>query len=105
MTRSRLILAFLTYLTLDLSSPFVAGAFTFNPDECVEGIHRVSSAADRTDASVLLSARVPVVRLERPSPSPVRPLAGARYAVLEWRIGTRDDPRASADPPPASEDH
>ena len=28
--------AFVFYVALDLSNPFVAGAFNFNPDECVE---------------------------------------------------------------------
>jgi hypothetical protein len=44
MTRRRLFLGFLFYLTLDLSNPFVAGAFNFNPDECVDGIHRAGGA-------------------------------------------------------------
>src|SRR5206468_2407251 len=104
MTRRRLMLAFLLYLTLDLTNPFVAGAFNFNPDECVEGIHRASSFAERTDASAP-PARMPVVRLASSPPSPVRPPAGGRYTILEWLVAARDDTRASGDPPPLSEDH
>jgi hypothetical protein len=104
MNRRRLMLAFLMYLTLDLSSPFVAGAFNFDPDECVEGIHRTSSLHQRADAPALLS-RAPVVRLVTSPPSPVRPLAGGRYTVLEWLVDSREDTRASGDPPPPSEDH
>jgi hypothetical protein len=37
-------------------------------------------------------------------PSPVRPLAGGRYTILEWLVDSREDTRASGDPPP-SEDH
>src|SRR4051812_41073582 len=104
MARRRLLLVFLTYLTLDLSTPFVAGAFNFNPDECVEGLHRVSSSHQRADAPVILS-RAPVVRVVVSLPSPVRPLARGRHAILEWLADSRADLRASGDPPPPSEDH
>jgi hypothetical protein len=104
MTRRRLMLAFLMYITLDLSSPFVPGAFNFDPDECVEGIHHASSPHQRADASAL-PARTPVVRLGLPPSSPVRPLAGGRHVVLEWLIDSREDTRASGDPPPLGEDH
>ncbi len=105
MIRRRLLLAFLLYLTLDLTNPFVAGAFNFNPDECVDALHhRASSSAERTDASAL-PARGPVVRLALPSPSPARPLAGGRHTILEWLVDSREDTRASGDPPPSAEDH
>jgi len=104
MNRRGLMLGFLFYVTLDLSSPFVPGAFNFNPDECVEGIHRAASAAQRTDAFAL-PARTPVVRLDVPPPSLVRPLAGGRYTVVQWLVASREDFRASGDPPPPSEDH
>ena len=105
MTRHRWLFAFLMYLTLDLSNPFVAGAFNFNPDECVEGCrYRTSSSAERTDASALAD-RVPVVRIALPSPSPVRPPAGGRHSVLEWLADSRGDARAVGDPAPLSEDH
>ena len=105
MNRRRFLIGFLLYLTADLSTPFVAGAFNFNPDECVEGLHhRASSFAERTDASAL-PARVPVVRLALPLPSPVRPSTGGRYVILEWLVDAREDTRAAADPPPPGEDH
>jgi len=104
MARRRMLLAFLLYLTLDLSNPFVAGAFNFNPDECVEGIQRTSSSPQRADAPAL-PVRVPMVRLGLPSPSPARPLAGGRHTVLEWLVDSREDTRASGDPPLPSEDH
>jgi hypothetical protein len=104
MNRRRMMLAFLIYVTLDLSSPFVPGAFNFNPDECVEGIHRVSSPHERADVTAL-PTRLAVARLVLPSPSPVRPLAGGRHTVLEWLVDSREDARVSGDPPPPSEDH
>jgi len=36
----RLTFLFLVYVTLDLSSPFIPGAFNFNPDESVDGVQR-----------------------------------------------------------------
>jgi hypothetical protein len=104
MTRRRLLLAFLLYLTVDLSNPFVAGAFNFNPDECVEGLRHRVSFAEAIDASAL-PVRTPVVRLALPSPSPVRPLAGGRHTILEWLVDAREDTRASGDPPAPAEDH
>ena len=104
MTPRRLTLAFLMYLTLDLSSPFVPGAFNFEPDECVEAIRGSSSPHPRADASAL-PARTPVVRLGLPPSSPVRPLAGGRHVVLEWLVDSREDARASGESPPPGEDH
>ena len=104
MNRRRKMLAFVIYITLDLSSPFVPGAFNFNPDECVDGLHRASSPNQRADASAL-PARTPVVRLELPPLSPVRPPAGGRHLVLEWLVDGRDNTRASGDAPPPAEDH
>jgi hypothetical protein len=104
MNRRRLILAFLVYVTLDLSNPFVPGAFNFNPDECVEAIQRVSSSHQRIDASAL-PARVPVMRLELPASSPARPPVGGRYVILEWLVDSREDARASGDPRPPGEAH
>jgi hypothetical protein len=98
-----MLLAFLTYLTLDLSSPFVAGAFNFNPDECVEGIHR-ASPHQRPDAPAL-PIRAPVARLELLPPSPMRPLAGGRHTIRAWLVDSGEDTGASGDPPPPSEDH
>lgn len=104
MTRHRLMLVFLIYLSVDLSNPFVPGAFNFDLNECVDGIQRTSSPHQRTDASAL-ATRTPVVRLELPPPSPVRPLAGGRHVVLAWFVDLREDTRAAGEPPPPGEDH
>ena len=104
MNRRRLMLAFLVYVTIDLSNPFVPGAFNFNPDDCVESIHRTSSSPGCAGAS-LVPARAPVARLGVPLPSPLRPLAAGRHALLEWLVEAREEARASGDPPQPSEDH
>ena len=104
MNRRRLMLVFLVYVTIDLSDPFVPGAFAFNPDECVEGIHRTSSSPQYADASPL-SVRARVARLDVPLPSPVRPRAEGRHASLEWLVDTREEARGPGDPPQPSEDH
>jgi hypothetical protein len=70
----------------------------------VEGIHGTSSQLQRADASAV-PARVPVARVELPPPSPVRPLAGGRHAIVEWLVDSRHDTRVAGDPPPPSEDH
>ena len=103
MKRRHMTIAFLVYVTLDLSSPFVPGSFNFDPDECVEGIHRASSPHDLAASTV--SSGLPVARLVVPVPSPVRRVAGGRHPVLEWLVDARVDTRASGDPPPPSEDH
>jgi hypothetical protein len=104
MTRRRLLLGLLLYLTLDLTNPFIAGAFTFDPDECVDGLHhRASWTTEPADASAV-PARNPAVRLALPAPS-VRPLAGGRHTILEWLVASGEDTRAAGDSPALSDDH
>jgi hypothetical protein len=105
MLRRRFLLGFLLCLTLDLSSPFIAGAFSFDPDDCVDGVHhRTSSSTERADASAL-PARGPALRFALPSPSPVRPFAGGRHTILEWLVVSREDAHAAGDSPAPSDDH
>jgi hypothetical protein len=105
MMRRWLLLAFTLYLTVDLTDPFVAGAFTFDPSECVVALHhRASSSAGRIDASAL-PVRGPVVRVALLSSSPARPLTGGRHTIVEWLVDAREDTRASGDPVLPSEDH
>lgn len=39
-TRPLLLLAFLVYVAVDLGCPFVPGAFSFDPQQCVDGVSR-----------------------------------------------------------------
>ena len=78
--------AFVVYVALDLSNPFIPGAFNFNPEECVEaahrehqqqaGVHSVPRArplAERLDDThrVLRRAPAPAPRADRRAPAPV----------------------------------
>jgi hypothetical protein len=104
MIAPRLTLAVLVYVTLDLSSPFVAGAFTFNPDDCVDAVHRTSLASQRADEPP--PDRAPAVRRD-PVVSPARPLAWRNAANVAWLADSGVSHRASGDPPlrPSSDDH
>jgi hypothetical protein len=103
MKRRGMTMALLVYVTLDLSSPFVPGSFNFDPDECVEGIHRPSSPQELAVSTA--PTRLPIVRLSEPAPPSIRPVAGGCHGVLEWLVDSRDSTRASGDPPPLGEDH
>ena len=100
---------FILYLTIDLSSPFVPGAFRFDPDESVEGVagyrdtgkrarqglHRsVAPTQDaRSGAVAAVSARV---RHE------ARP--AARVAA-DWVVEARRSQHPPGPPSPLAEDH
>jgi hypothetical protein len=103
MKARRTVLAFLLYVSLDLGSPFIPGAFSFDPDECVEGVGCPRSALDRADATAPMS-RSPVVRLA-PSASPARAVGRSAQPVLAWLVDVREGTRASGDPPSPVDDH
>jgi hypothetical protein len=103
----RLILLLTVYVSLDLSSPFIPGAFNFNPDESVDGVHR---QRDPRTPRPLISAAPRVL----PDPSPpsvtlstsaITRIRYASNAVNEWLVDVR---RAHAPVPEVSalsEDH
>src|SRR5262245_46845718 len=64
----RLAFLVLSYVSLDLSSPFVPGAFSFNPDDCVEGVRQASShrAARLNQANTTPPANLTPARLVEP---------------------------------------
>jgi hypothetical protein len=103
----RLTFLILCYVSLDLASPFVPGAFNFNADESIDGVQR-----DR---------ETPVRRLV-PAPKPPSPtapdlnlvrhtagaLAGPQRAprtVYEWRVDVRHAHVPVPDVSSLSEDH
>jgi hypothetical protein len=103
----RLTLLFALYVALDLSSPFVPGAFNFNPDESIDGVSRHRESTGRPDLTA--STPPPAPRpdaVEGTEASRPRPGLGARpRAVTGWLIAVR---RAHAPVPlvsALSEDH
>jgi hypothetical protein len=103
----RLILLLTVYVTLDLSSPFIPGAFNFNPDESVDGVHRQRDP--RTPRPVIAGApRVLPVTLPTSATLSAHAVAGGRResnSVNEWLVDVR---RAHAPVPEVSalsEDH
>jgi hypothetical protein len=104
----RLTLVVLCYVSLDLSSPFVPGAFNFNPDESIDGVQRHRETAVRR----LVAAPKPPPSLTAPDLDLVRHTAGAFASpqraprmMYEWLVDVR---RAHAPVPEVSslsEDH
>jgi len=90
-------------VTLDLSSPFVAGAFRFNPDESVDGVSVHSERTRREPGTVPTPlprrAEAPEARLA----SPVRRLEGRAH--VEWVVDLRQSHAPASRPPSLSEDH
>jgi hypothetical protein len=101
-------LLFLVYVALDLSSPFVPGAFNFDPDDCVDGLHRlVDGRAPCRGADV----RTPAVAPIQVKPAPVGDRAvrdlrlAPRQAISDWLIDLRRSHPPSRDVGSVSEDH
>ena len=99
MRARRLTFLFLVYVSLDLSSPFIPGAFNFNPDESVDGVHR------RRDPRILrlaVATTPPPMTDSSPAPSARSAATGtprdARPAT-EWLVDVR---RAHAPVPEVS---
>jgi hypothetical protein len=99
MSTRPLVLAIALYVALDLTNPFMPGAFHFDPEESVEGI----STERSWKAAVTLAAPVvPRVGREHPSPaSPHRRDPRARHRSVEPGPAHVRTP----EPPPLSEDH
>ena len=77
-----LTLVVLTYVSLDLSSPFIPGAFNFDPDDCVEGIRQASGHS--------------TVRVNQPATSTPSPLPIFRVADEPRLIGRPAIPTQAA---------
>lgn len=97
----------LAYVALDLGSPVIPGAFSFDPDDCVDGFR-----GDRTRATGLeatpLAARTPQRGDDvRPSPRAERPrmpaVAGSRRMAPLPRADLAGAPPSSR--PPSPDDH
>ena len=99
-------LVFIAYVALDLSSPFVPGAFAFNPDECIEAARfqelepvRSRGVGERR-VVVLPDVGVHVRRMAERASMPDRRLGWhSRFAVAHAT------PPSSSAAPSATDDH
>jgi hypothetical protein len=101
-------LLLLVYVSLDLSSPFVPGAFNFDPDDCVDGLHRpVDARAQGKGADVRSPAVAPVqVKLALvAAPAIHEPHQATRQAISDWLTDLRRSHPPSRDVGSPSEDH
>ena len=94
-----LILAIAIYVGLDLTNPFMPGAFLFDPEQTVEGVH---SDRGRQHLVVLTAPAAPQVGAETMRPAPPRP---SPPAAGRWFAKPRPAHVPASDPPPLSEDH
>jgi hypothetical protein len=99
-------LLILAYVTLDLSSPFVAGAFNFDPDECIDGIQhpggRITSRVEQA-STPLTAAIAPGRPLTAPGVTAPRP--GSSQIVGDWLIDVRRSHAPARAPSGTGEDH
>jgi hypothetical protein len=96
-------LAFVTYVALDLSSPFIAGAFNFNPDECVEAAHREQQVdAASSDAARPAAERVDHRQVE--THAVVRSLPAPAWHA-RWRFPSPLAHASASSAPSRTEDH
>jgi hypothetical protein len=105
MRARRFTLLLLIYVSLDLTNPFIQGAFSFNPDDSVEGISR----HHRGGAPVPSTADTPATAIE-PAPTDraaaiARRLPSRHHALGEWLVDVREAHAALADPQSPTDDH
>jgi hypothetical protein len=95
----RLTFLFLVYVSLDLSSPFIPGAFNFNPDESVDGVQRPRDP--RVVRMAITTAPSPLAgpSLDSPALSANAVARRAASPVSEWLVDVR---RAHAPVPEVS---
>ncbi len=98
MRARRLILVIAIYVGLDLTNPFMPGAFTFDPEQSVEGVHGERGGQQLVAPGTPAAPRVQTDRTLAP---PRRPAPAAR----KWFAGLRPAHVPVSDPPPRSEDH
>jgi hypothetical protein len=96
-------LALLVYLALDLSNPFVGGAFRFSADESTEVTQLKRDGKMMAAAS---TAAVPVAPVpDRQTLRPQWARTTMRVGIVNlWLAGLRQDIVSKQDSPPPSED-
>src|SRR5262245_9986789 len=104
-----MVLTFLLYLTIDLSNPFVLGAFRFDPDEAAGGGAGPRDAGRRDDhrrsraTAPPSDARMPAaVAASAQARREARPAA---RVIADWVIEARRIQYPPGPPSPFGEDH
>ena len=98
MRARRLILMIAIYVGLDLANPFMPGAFTFDPEQSVEG---VQGERGRQQVVALGTPAAPRVQTDRTLTPPRRPAP----VVRKWFAEPRPAHVPGSDLSPRSEDH
>jgi hypothetical protein len=98
MRARRLILMIAVYVSLDLTNPFMPGAFIFDPEQSVEGVH---GERGRVPLVVLATPAPPRVATEGSEPARRRPAPTAR----KWFAEPPTAHVPASDPPPLADDH
>jgi hypothetical protein len=100
-----LTLLILCYVSLDLSSPFVPGAFSFDPDESIEAVLCQPVDAPRRPVRGIRFPRLPpqAEAVTRPAGTvvPIACPSGAR----EWLVDVRQAHAPLPEVPTGAEDH
>jgi hypothetical protein len=94
-----MILVIAVYVGLDLTNPFMPGAFIFDPGESVEGVHH--GERGRAPVVALATPSTPRVLEDGTPPAPRRPVPAAR----KWFAEPPTARLPASDPPPLAEDH
>jgi hypothetical protein len=98
MRKRRMILVIAVYVGLDLTNPFMPGAFIFDPEQSAEGVH---AERGRAPLAVLAAPAAPRVPADETLPAPRRPVP----AVRKWFAEPPTARLPASDPPPLAEDH
>jgi hypothetical protein len=94
-----LVLAIAIYVGLDLTNPFMPGAFIFDPEQTVEGLRSERSGPP---VAAPTAPAAPRVGLPAARSAPLRPSAPAPG---RWPAEPRPAHVPGSDPPPPSEEH
>jgi hypothetical protein len=90
MRARHLTLLFLLYVVLDLSNPFVPGAFNFDPDDSVDGVSRSREQAPlRLQGAPSPVPATPTADAGRVAPPAVARSVRVPRAVNDWHVDAR----------------
>ncbi len=101
MRRRLMLLLFFAWVAVDLASPFVPGAFSFEPAECVAGVSGPRARPVGVDAIVVARAdarrREPALRVRPPASTPARPATWRPHVAHDHVVRLADTPPTDDD--------